>query len=63
MAAASESHDLIDVINDPSSLGDDDIDGARREEEDGSEGELEMAEEDGNITDAVASVCKQHDLK
>ena len=51
------------LINDASGQGDNDIDVAKREDEDCLEGELEVAEEDGSITDTVANVCVQHDLK
>ena len=63
VVAASGSNNLINIINDPSGQGDNDIDDAKREEEDYLEGELEVAEEDGSITDTVANVCVQHDLK
>ena len=55
VAAASGSHNLM-LINDPSGQGDNDIDVAKREEEDCLEGELEVAEEDGSNTDTVANV-------
>ena len=63
VAAASGSHDLTDDINNPNDQDGGDTEDAKKEEEDVSEGELEVAREDGNVTAAVASVLKQYDLK